>query len=317
MYATDRRRGAGDLGEESSVALPGVAGNRRTYARVCSGIASGAARTGNGVSVFAAAIALSGGGLYFLARFSRKPESHLTARGRACLVYYRFRGHCRARPDWFALAGCVCSRRNYFTDRCDCSDRYREPPARAAKNRHHFGGRESRQRRHGARRLLLRHCGDDERKVFTFRSKRALCFSRAGRHRNWVGGWLASQLQRRLDDPHVQITISLLTPFAAYTPAECLHVSGVLAVVASGLFLGWRAPRILTSRTRLNLYVFWEMMVFLLNGLAFVLIGLQLPRILHTLFGHSLRRLVWHGILISCVAVVVRIAWVFTSTYLV
>ena len=56
MYATDRRRGAGDLGEESSVALPGVAGNRRTYARVCSGLASGAARTGNGVSVFAAAI---------------------------------------------------------------------------------------------------------------------------------------------------------------------------------------------------------------------------------------------------------------------
>ena len=129
-------------------------------------------------------------------------------------------------------------------------------------------------------------------------------------------GWLASQLQRRLDDPPVQITISLLTPFAAYIPAERLHVSGVLAVVASGLFLGWRAPRIFTSRTRLNLYVFWEMMVFLLNGLAFVLIGLQLPRILHTLSGHSLRQLVWHGVLISCVAIVVRIAWVFTSTHL-
>ena len=129
-------------------------------------------------------------------------------------------------------------------------------------------------------------------------------------------GWLASQLQRRLDDPPVQITISLLTPFAAYIPAERLHVSGVLAVVASGLFLGWRWPRILTYRTRLNIYVFWEMMVFLLNGLAFVLIGLQLPRILHTLSGHSLRQLVWHGVLISCVAIVVRIAWVFTSTHL-
>ena len=129
-------------------------------------------------------------------------------------------------------------------------------------------------------------------------------------------GWLAGRVQRRLDDPPIQITISLLTPFAAYIPAERFHVSGVLAVVASGLFLGWRAPRILTSRTRLNLYVFWEMMVFLLNGLAFVLIGLQLPRILHTLAGHSLRQLVWHGVLISCVAIVVRIAWVFTSTYL-
>jgi Na+/H+ antiporter len=129
-------------------------------------------------------------------------------------------------------------------------------------------------------------------------------------------GWLAAHLQRRLDDPPIQITISLLTPFAAYIPAERLHVSGVLAVVASGLFIGWRAPQILSSRTRLNAYVFWEMMVFLLNGLVFVLIGLQLPRILHTLSGHSLKELVWHGILISCAAIVVRIAWVFTLTYL-
>jgi CPA1 family monovalent cation:H+ antiporter len=129
-------------------------------------------------------------------------------------------------------------------------------------------------------------------------------------------GWLVADLQRRLDDPPIQITISLLAPFAAYIPAERLHVSGVLAVVATGLFLGWRVPKILTSRTRLNLLVFWEMMVFLLNGLAFVLIGLQLPRILHTFSGHSLRQLVWHGALISCTAIVARIAWVFPSTYL-
>ena len=129
-------------------------------------------------------------------------------------------------------------------------------------------------------------------------------------------GWLASHLQRRLDDPPVQITISLLTPFAAYIPAERLQVSSVLAVVAAGLFLGWRGPQILTSRTRLNLYVFWETMVFLLNGLVFVLIGLQLPRILHTFSGHSLKQLVWHGVLISCAAIVVRIAWVFPSTYM-
>jgi CPA1 family monovalent cation:H+ antiporter len=129
-------------------------------------------------------------------------------------------------------------------------------------------------------------------------------------------GWLAASLQRRLDDPPVQVTISLLTPFAAYIPAERLQVSGVLAVVASGLFLGWRWPQMLTSRTRLNVYVFWEMTVFLLNGLVFVLIGLQLPRILHTLSGHSLKQLVWHGVLISCAVIVVRIVWVFASTYL-
>jgi monovalent cation/hydrogen antiporter len=127
-------------------------------------------------------------------------------------------------------------------------------------------------------------------------------------------GWVASQVQRRLDDPPVQITISLLTPFAAYIPAERLHVSGVLAVVAAGLFLGWRTPQVLTSRTRLNLYVFWEMMVFLLNGLVFVLIGLQLPRLLHSLSGWSLNQVFWHGALISCAVIVARIAWVFASS---
>ena len=126
-------------------------------------------------------------------------------------------------------------------------------------------------------------------------------------------GWLASHIQRRLDDPPVQITISLLTPFAAYIPAERWHVSGVLAVVAAGLFLGWRSPVTLTSRTRLNAFVFWEMMVFLLNGLVFVLIGLQLPHILHALSGQSLRQLIWHGVLISCAAIIVRIAWVFAA----
>jgi Na+/H+ antiporter len=127
-------------------------------------------------------------------------------------------------------------------------------------------------------------------------------------------GWLAAHVQHRLDDPPVQLTISLLTPFAAYIPAERLHVSGVLAVVTAGLFLGWRGPQILTARTRLNIFVFWEMAVFLLNGLIFVLIGLQLPRILQTASGDSLKQLVWQGALISCAAIVVRIAWVFTST---
>jgi monovalent cation/hydrogen antiporter len=127
-------------------------------------------------------------------------------------------------------------------------------------------------------------------------------------------GWLAAHIQRRLDDPPVQMTISLLTPFAAYIPSERLHVSGVLAVVAAGLLLGWRGPQILTARTRLNIFVFWEMIVFLLNGLVFILIGLQLPRILHTFTGHSFKELLWHGALISCAVIVVRIAWVFAST---
>lgn len=129
-------------------------------------------------------------------------------------------------------------------------------------------------------------------------------------------GWIASHVQRRLDDPPIQITISLLTPFAAYIPAERLHVSGVLAVVAAGLFLGWRSPRMLTSRTRLYAQIFWEIVVFLLNGLVFIMIGLQLRGILERLAGQSFATLLTQGILLSATAIVVRMLWVLSAAYL-
>ena len=83
-------------------------------------------------------------------------------------------------------------------------------------------------------------------------------------------------VQSHLDDPPVQITISLLTPFVAYLPAERLHASGVLATVAAGIFIGWHSPFIVTPAFRLQAFAFWEMVVFLLNGFIFIVIGLQL-----------------------------------------
>ena len=77
-------------------------------------------------------------------------------------------------------------------------------------------------------------------------------------------------VQSHLDDPPIQITISLLTPFVAYLPAERLHASGVLATVAAGIFLGWHSPLIVTARFRLQAFAFWEMVVFLLNGFVFI-----------------------------------------------
>src|SRR5213083_1406714 len=88
-------------------------------------------------------------------------------------------------------------------------------------------------------------------------------------------------VQSHLDDPPIQITVSLLTPFVAYLPAERLHVSCVLATVAAGIFLGWHSPLIVTPRYRLQAFAFWEMVVFLLNGFIFIVSGLQLPGILH------------------------------------
>ncbi|HEY3662802.1 MAG TPA: Na+/H+ antiporter, partial [Chthoniobacterales bacterium] len=122
-------------------------------------------------------------------------------------------------------------------------------------------------------------------------------------------------VQRHLDDPPVQITISLLTPFAAYLLAERCYVSGVLSTVAAGMYLGWHSTA-LSARTRLQAQAFWEMIAFLLNGFIFIMIGLQLPGILHNLNHEPIFRLTIHGLLVSGTVVFVRIAWVFPATYL-
>src|SRR5216683_4113792 len=129
-------------------------------------------------------------------------------------------------------------------------------------------------------------------------------------------GFVIRWVQRHLDDPPVQITISLLTPFLAYLPAERLHASGVLATVAAGVYLGWHSPLTIRARTRLQLLGFWEIVSFLLNGFVFVTIGLQLPGIVRGLRGESLESLVRDALLVSGAVVLVRIVWVFCATYL-
>src|SRR5437016_8249126 len=96
-------------------------------------------------------------------------------------------------------------------------------------------------------------------------------------------GWLATQVQKQLDDPPVQTMFSLLTPYVAYFSGESLHVSGILAVVIAGMYYGWRAPRILSGRMRLQALPVWEMVTFILNGVLFMLIGLQLPQVMNAL----------------------------------
>jgi Na+/H+ antiporter len=129
-------------------------------------------------------------------------------------------------------------------------------------------------------------------------------------------GWLAAVFHRRVDDAPIEVTVSLLTPFVAYLGAERLHVSGVLAVVTAGLFLGWRTPEITTSTTRLQAGPFWNMVEFLLNGFVFILIGLQLPGSLRSLVGYSFPQLVWYALVISLAVILIRVLWVFPATYL-
>src|SRR3989440_1486796 len=103
-----------------------------------------------------------------------------------------------------------------------------------------------------------------------------------------VAGWLATQVQRRLDDPPVQTMFSLLTPYIAYFAGERLHVSGILAVVIAGMVYGWYAPRILRGRMRLQALPVWETVVFVLDGVVFMVIGLQLPIVVRGLPPSSL-----------------------------
>jgi monovalent cation/hydrogen antiporter len=130
-------------------------------------------------------------------------------------------------------------------------------------------------------------------------------------------GWLVAEVRRRLDDPVVEIVISVVTGYVAYLPAEQLGVSGVLAAVTAGLYVGWRAPELASPSTRLLGFSFWEVMVYLANAVLFILVGLQLHPILSALDGTAVAVLVGQAALVSAVVVAVRLGWVFTIPYLI
>jgi monovalent cation/hydrogen antiporter len=129
-------------------------------------------------------------------------------------------------------------------------------------------------------------------------------------------GWLAVALRRRLDDPTLEIVVSLVTGYAAYLPADQLGVSAVLAAVTAGLYVGWRNPELASAATRLLGFSFWQVLVFLLNAILFVLVGLQLHPILSGVTGDSVAALLVQAALVSVVVVAVRIAWQFSVPYL-
>jgi Na+/H+ antiporter len=129
-------------------------------------------------------------------------------------------------------------------------------------------------------------------------------------------GWAMLRIQRLTSDPLVRSTIGLLTGYAAYLPADLLHVSGVLAVVTAGLYLGWEDPRIMAAKTRLQSIATWEVVTFLLNGLLFILIGLQLRTIVRSFSVESFGAIIYGCLLVSGTVILVRILWAFISSYI-
>jgi Na+/H+ antiporter len=130
--------------------------------------------------------------------------------------------------------------------------------------------------------------------------------------------WLVSPLWKRMSDPSIFIALSLLTPYAVYVLAEeVLHISGILAVVSYGLYRGWRDPSLFpNASTRIQNISFWNMLIFLLESLLFVLIGQQLPAILQGLGEYSIAQVLLYAALVYAALVGARFFWFFTTPYL-
>src|SRR6266545_3990132 len=124
-----------------------------------------------------------------------------------------------------------------------------------------------------------------------------------------LAGWLVAQLRRRIDDPLVEIVISLASGYVAYLPADRLGASGVLAAVTAGLYLGWRAPELASVSTRLLGTSFWKVLNYLLNTVLFILVGLQLHTIVDGVAGRAGPTVLGQAALVSAVVIAVRLAW--------
>jgi Na+/H+ antiporter len=130
-----------------------------------------------------------------------------------------------------------------------------------------------------------------------------------------VGYLLVFAHKKIHDNTLVETSLSLLTPFVAYLLAEELHVSGILAVVTAGIFISWHSREIFSSLTRLRTSVVWETLIFLLNGIVFILIGMQLPAMVKNLSSTTIYKLIGYGVIISLVTMTIRIIWVFAGAY--
>jgi Na+/H+ antiporter len=131
-----------------------------------------------------------------------------------------------------------------------------------------------------------------------------------------ITGWIVDRIERRIDDGPIEIALSILVPYAAYLTADRIHTSGVLAVVACGLYLSRRSSGFFSPGVRLQAWAVWDALNFILNGLVFVLIGLQLPYVLAGIHDYSRSTLILYGGLFSALIIALRMIWMFPGAYL-
>lgn len=131
-----------------------------------------------------------------------------------------------------------------------------------------------------------------------------------------AAGWVVARVHRRLENFEIETAINLLTPYIAYIPAEHLGVSGVLAAVTAGGYLGWRSPRLFSPVTRLRGSSVWSAVLFLLNSLVFILIGLELTAAHRLSASISTARLIEGCTAVAGTVIVIRLLWVPVAMHL-
>jgi CPA1 family monovalent cation:H+ antiporter len=130
-------------------------------------------------------------------------------------------------------------------------------------------------------------------------------------------GWVSSLLRARAADAQISVTLSLLTGYAAFVPADAVGASGVLAVVTAGIFMGIRGPDVIAPQARLQGYFVWNILDFVVNAILFVLVGLQLRAVVEGLSGYPATTLAGYGLAVAGLVAGTRLVFYFTVPYLI
>jgi len=130
-----------------------------------------------------------------------------------------------------------------------------------------------------------------------------------------VIGFVVEWFERRLDDGPIEITVSIIVPYVVYLAAEAAHASGVIAVIACGLYLARKSSEFFSPTVRIQAWAVWESLTFVLNGLVFMAIGLQLPCI-GELKSYKMSSLILDGLAVSVILILLRLIWMYPGTYI-
>jgi monovalent cation/hydrogen antiporter len=128
-------------------------------------------------------------------------------------------------------------------------------------------------------------------------------------------GWLSLRARHWARDPQIEITLSLITPYLAYWPPEHFGGSGVIATVACGLYMSWNGPLWISAATRLQGIFFWGLVIYLIEGLLFLLTGFQMRLLYERSKAFPLDEILTLTALVTFMIVIARFAWTFPAIY--